>query len=186
MSTTIRIAFIFLFLVACNQTESSAEKERKNLKTSLAFVDVVWNNQDVSGLGTFFSNEFIREVNNIEAATNLVELTAIFNIYFTAFPDLLVELTAIFNIYFTAFPDLHFTVEELTPVDNQIFMNWSITGTNTGVFGDYPATGKKVQINGITKLDFDPENKIARQTLFYTELSLLQQLGYELYKPKTE
>jgi len=168
MSTTIRIAFIFLFLVACNQTESSAEKERKNLKTSLAFVDVVWNNQDVSGLGTFFSNEFIREVNNIEAATNLV------------------ELTAIFNIYFTAFPDLHFTVEELTPVDNQIFMNWSITGTNTGVFGDYPATGKKVQINGITKLDFDPENKIARQTLFYTELSLLQQLGYELYKPKTE
>ncbi len=168
MSTTIRIAFIFLFLVACNQTESSAEKERKNLKTSLAFVDVVWNNQDLSGLGTFFSDEFTREVNNIEAATNLV------------------ELTAIFNIFFTAFPDLHFTVEQLTPVDNQIFMKWSITATNTGVFGDYPATGKKVQINGITKLDFDPENKIARQTLFYTELSLLQQLGYELYKPKTE
>jgi steroid delta-isomerase-like uncharacterized protein len=168
MSTTIRIAFIFLLFVACNQTESRAEKERKNLKTSLNYVDVAWNNQDLTGLDTFFSDEFTREVNSIEAATNLV------------------ELTAIFKIYFTAFPDLHFTVEQLTPVDNQIFMNWNITATNTGVFGDYPATGKKVQINGITKLDFDPQNKIVRETLFYTELSLLQQLGYELYKPKTE
>jgi steroid delta-isomerase-like uncharacterized protein len=168
MSTTIRIAFIFLFFVACNQTESRAEKERKNLKTSLALVDAVWNNQDLTGLDTFFSDEFTREVNSIEDATNLV------------------ELTAMYKIYFSAFPDLHFTVEQLTPVDNQIFMIWNITGKNTGVFGDYPATGKKVQINGITKLDFDSKNKIVRQTLFYTELSLLQQLGHELDKPKTE
>ena len=168
MSTSIRIVFLFLILTACTQTESRADKERKNLKTSLAFVDVVWNKKDLKNIDQYFSNEFKRDVNNIEAATNLI------------------ELTAIFNIYFTAFPDLHFTVEQITPVDNQIFMNWNLTGTNTGVFGDVPATGKKVQINGSSRLDFDEQGKITRQTIFYTELALLQQLGYVLDKPKTE
>ncbi len=168
MSTSIRIAFLFLFLVACNQSESRAEKERKNLKTSLAFVDAVWNNKDLTRLDSFFSEDYTREVNNIEAATNLI------------------ELTATFNIYFIAFPNLHFTVEQVTPIDNQLFMKWNITGTHTGLFGDYPPTGKKVVITGITRLDFDSQNKIVRQTVFYTELSLLQQIGYELNKPKTE
>ena len=137
MSTSIRIVFLFLIFTACSQTESRGEKERKNLKSTLAYVDVVWNNKDLKNIGQYFSDQFTRDVNNIETAKNLV------------------ELTAIFNIYFTAFPDLHFTIEQITHVDNQIFMNWNITGTNTGVFGDVPATGKKVQINGITRLDFD-------------------------------
>lgn len=168
MSTSIRIVFLFIFLAACNQAESRAEKERKNLKTSLALVDVVWNNKDLSRLDTFFTDEFTREVNSIENSTDLI------------------ELTAVFNIYFTGFPNLHFTVEQMTPVDDQIFMKWNITGTNTGTFGDYPPTGKKIKINGLTRLDFNSENKIVRQTIFYTELSLLQQLGYELNKPETK
>ena len=59
-------------------------------------------------------------------------------------------------------------------------MNWSMTGTNTGVFGDIPPTGDKVQINGITRLDYDEQGKILHQSIFYTELALLQQLGYVL------
>ena len=168
MSPSIRIVFLFLILAACTQTESRADKERKNLKTSLAFVDVVWNKKDLKNIEQYFSNDFKRDVNNIEAATNLI------------------ELTAIYNIYFTAFPDLHFTIEQITPVDNQIFMNWNLTGTNTGVFGDLPATGKKVQINGASRLDFDEHGKITYQTIFYTELALLQQLGYVLERPKIE
>jgi len=168
MSISIRIVFLFLILTACTQTESRADKERKNLKTALAFVDVVWNKKDLKNIDQYFSNEFKRDVNNIEAATNLI------------------ELTAIFNIYFIAFPDIHFTVEQVTAVDNQIFMNWNLTGTNTGIFGDVPATGKKVQINGSSRLDFDKQGKITHQTIFYTELALLQQLGYVLERPKIE
>ncbi len=159
------IIFLFLFLASCNESENSAEKERKNLKTCLSFVDNIWNNKDISSLDSFFAEEFSRDVNNIEAATNLM------------------ELTAIFNIYFTAFPDLHFTIEQITPIDEQIYMTWKMTGTNTGVFGDDPPTGKKVQISGMTRLDFDSDNRIVKQNVFYTELSLLQQLGYELNKP---
>lgn len=168
MSASLRIVFLFLTLAACTQTESRAEKERKNLKSTLSYVDVIWNKKDLKNIDQYFSDKFTRDVNNIEAATNLV------------------ELSAIFNIYYTAFPDLHFTIEQITPVDNQIFMNWNITGTNTGVFGDVPATGKKVQINGMTRLDFDEQGQITHQTIFYTELALLQQLGYVLDRPKIE
>lgn len=161
------ICYLFFFLAACNPSENSAEMERKNLKTCLSFVDNIWNNKDMTSLDSYFAEEFSRDVNNIEAATNLV------------------ELSAIFNIYFTAFPDLHFTIEQITPIDEQIFMTWNMTGTNTGVFGDAQPTGKKVQISGMTRLDFDNNNRIVKQNVFYTELSLLQQLGYELNKPDT-
>ncbi|MGI9532138.1 ester cyclase [Lutimonas sp.] len=168
MSQYNRIIFlmIFLFLLSCNQSESAAEKERKNLKTCLSFVDNVWNNKDLTSLESFFADTFSRNVNSIEAASNLH------------------EMTAIFNIYFIAFPDLHFTVEQITPIDDQLFMTWNMTGTNTGVFGDNPATGKQVQINGITRLDFNDDNKIVKQNVFYTELSLLQQLGHTLQRPE--
>lgn len=168
MSKSIRIVFLFLFLTACTQTESRAEKERKNLKTTLSFVDVVWNKKELNNIDHYFSEQFTREVNHIEIATNLI------------------ELNARFNIYFTAFPDLHFTIEQITPIDNQIFMNWSMTGTNTGVFGDIPPTGDKVQINGITRVDYDEQGKILHQSIFYTELALLQQLGYVLETPPIE
>ena len=167
MSTPIRIAFLLFIFCSCTQNDDRAEQERQNLKTAIAFVDATWNNQDLNNLNIYFSNEFTREVNNIEDAANLI------------------ELTAIYNIYFTAFPDLHYTIEQITQIDNQLFMNWSMTGTNTGVFGDYPATGNKVEINGITRLDFDEQSKIVHQSIFYTELALLQQLGYVLEKPKT-
>jgi len=168
MSAPIRIAFLLFIFCSCAQTDSRAEQERQNLKTAIAFVDDIWNKKDLKNIDHYFSNELTRDVNNIEDATNLI------------------ELTAMFNIYFTAFPDLHFTIEQITQIDNQLFMNWNMTGTNTGVFGDNPPTGKKVEINGISRLDFDEQSKIVHQSIFYTELALLQQLGYVLEEPKTE
>ena len=168
MSAFIRITFLLLIFSSCTKTDSRAEQERQNLKTAITFVDTVWNNKDLKNVDQYFSDEFTRNVNNIEDATNLI------------------ELTAIFNIYFTAFPDLHFTIEQITQIDNQLFMKWSMTGTNTGIFGDSPATGNKVEINGISRLDFNKQSKIVHESIFYTELALLQQLGYVLEKPKTE
>jgi len=168
MSTSIRIAFLLFIFCSCTQNDGRAELERQNLKTAMAFVDEVWNNKNLKNIEYYFSDKFTREVNNIEDAANLI------------------ELIAIFNIYFTAFPDLHFNIEQITQIDNQLFMNWNMTGTNTGIFGDYPATGNKVEINGITRMDFDEQSKIVHQIIFYNELALLQQLDYVLEKQKTE
>lgn len=166
MSKSLRISFLFLLLMACNQAESRAEKERRNLNTTLSFVEVIWNNKELDKIDQFYSSTFTREMNNIETANSEIEIIASFNIYFTAFPDLL------------------FTIDKITAIDDEVYMDWTISGTNTGIFGDNPATGRKVEINGISRLEFDEKNKINHQSIFYTELSLLQQLGHVLRKPE--
>jgi len=65
-------------------------------------------------------------------------------------------------------------------------MHWTILGTNTGVFGESPPTGKKIKINGITHIKFDNKGKIIYEDVFYNELLLLQQLGYTLLPPTLE
>jgi predicted ester cyclase len=65
-------------------------------------------------------------------------------------------------------------------------MSWTITGSNTGVFGELPHNGKRIKISGITRMDFDDEGKIAVEQVYYNELSLMQQLGHTLSPPVLE
>jgi predicted ester cyclase len=69
---------------------------------------------------------------------------------------------------------------------SEIYMSWTITGSNTGVFGELPPTGKRIKISGITRMDFDDEGKIAVEQVYYNELSLMQQLGHTLSPPVLE
>lgn len=162
------IVFFFLLLGACSPGDKKTETEARNKKTVQAYVDTIWNNKQLDSLEVFLSSTFLRKVNNIDLATDNVELTA--NI----------------NILFTAFPDLHMDAEYIKASANNVFMNWTISGTNTGDFSDQPATGQKVKISGITRYDLNDEGKITYVNLYYNELSLMQQLGYILTKPQIE
>ena len=161
------IASIFLLsLNSCSDKGSSIEKEEMNKNTVINFVSGIWNEKDLSQLDHFFSHEFIRRVNNVEIASNKEELTA--NI----------------QVYLTGFPDLNLMIDEISPFRDQVIMHWTITGTNTGVFGEFPATGKKIKVSGLSHLSFDQAGKISHEDIFYNELSLLQQLGYSLTPPE--
>ena len=65
-------------------------------------------------------------------------------------------------------------------------IDFNIKGTNTGPYGDLGVTGKKVNVNGLSRIDFNENGKIVYETIFYNELSMLQQLGYELTEPKID
>lgn len=161
------IASIFLLpLSSCSDKGSNIEKEEMNKSTVIGFVSSIWNEKDLSQLDQFFSQEFKRRVNNVEIASNKEELTA--NL----------------QVYLTGFPDLNLTIDDILPYRDQVIMNWTITGTNTGVFGEYPATGKKIKVSGLSRLIFDQAGKICHEDVFYNELSLLQQLGYSLTPPE--
>jgi steroid delta-isomerase-like uncharacterized protein len=162
------IIFIFLLLGACSPIDKKKETEARNIKTVQAYVDTIWNNKQLDSLEVYFSSAFLRKVNNIELATDNVELTA--NI----------------NILFSSFPDLQMDIEYLIAATNKVFMNWTISGTNTGDYSDQPATGQKVKISGITRFDLNDEGKITYINLYFNELSLMQQLGYTLTKPQIE
>ncbi len=168
MSKSNCIVFFFLLLGACSPADANKDIEEQNKKTIESYVDTIWNKKELDSLDVYFSSKFIRKVNNIDLAVNNAELTA--NI----------------NILFTSFPDLQMNIEYITAAADKVFMNWTITATNMGGFSDHPATGQKVKVSGITRIDINEKGKIIYENIYYNELSLMQQLGYTLSIPNIE
>lgn len=75
----------------------------------------------------------------------------------------------------TAYPDFHIVVNESLYGDNLAFLNWTVTGTNTGE-GSVPPTGKTVNISGITMLRF-AGGMITEEIAHYDTATMMAQLG---------
>jgi len=159
---------ICLFLLSClNPSKDLKKDESEELnRISLAsFLEKGWNEKDLGSVDTFFSDAFIREVNSVKLASNKKELRANMQVYFTGFPDLKIE------------------IDNMVSEGDQVYINWTISGTNTGIFGELQPTGKKIKIGGISRVDFNKEGQIVREEVYYNELSLLQQMGHTLKPP---
>ena len=134
----------------------------------MALVEKGWNEKDLASVDPYLSESFTRRVNSINLATNKA------------------ELAANMNVYFNGFPDLEITIDNILSADNQVYMNWTATGTNTGTFGELKPTGKKIKVTGASRIEFDKEGKIVFEDVFFNELSLLQQMGHTLAPPIVE
>ena len=161
---------LLLFACSCNNTlhdqqDGIAAKETA-IKTNLNdMVNDCWNKKDMAKFRTISSENFSRNVNDISVSGNRN------------------ETEAAMNIFFTGFPDLRLTIESAVIADSVAFIHWSATGSNTGIFGETPATGKKVKFSGYTVGHYDMEGKFSGEDVYYNELSLMQQLGYTLLPP---
>ncbi len=170
MKLNLFILFFFLLLVSCNKGE--AEKEillENNYRVTMnILIDSCWNAQKTEQLKIISDEKFIRIMNGIEMAGNQEEIKAHMNVFFNGFPDMKLVLNEIYNS------------------NNHVFIKWTFTGTNTGIFGESPATGKKVKILGFSSVLFNTQGKIIKEDVFYNELDLLQQLGYTMKLPIVE
>ena len=128
-------------------------------------VENCWNKKDMVKFRSISSDNFVRNVNDINVANNQN------------------EMEAAMNIFFTGFPDLYLKTENPIVADSQVFVHWTATGTNTGVFGETPATGKKVKFSGYTIGHYSTDGKFSGEDVYFNELDLLQQLGYTLLPP---
>jgi len=163
--------FLLLMVFTCKEgrnNETEIKQEKAITSNFDSFIAYAWNNKNMDSLRSVASEGYIRQLNGINVAENLNELEANMNIYFNGFPDLKVTI-------------LHRTIK-----NNQLFAQWSFEGTNTGVFGEEPATGKHVVVSGYTEVTFDEQANIMHEKIFYNELQFLQQLGYTLNKPIVE
>src|SRR5688572_23110962 len=61
-----------------------------------------------------------------------------------------------------AFPDLHFTINDHFTAGDKVTTRWTANGTNTGSFGEMPATGKVVEIEGLI-IDRVVDGKVAHR-----------------------
>src|SRR5713101_1217650 len=76
----------------------------------------------------------------------------------------------------TAFPDLRFTIDDQIDASNKVAIRWTAVGTNTDVFGELPATGKRVTVRGLI-LDRVINGQVAERWELWDQMSMLQQLG---------
>ncbi|WP_273567345.1 ester cyclase [Maribacter halichondriae] len=172
------IGLTYLLFLALNVSCKGDVQSTPNMKEQISqnqissnlncFVDHAWNGQNVDSLRSISTENVIRNQNGIEVASNQN------------------ELEANMNIFFTAFPDLHLQLEHSDIQNDDVYLQWTSTGTNTGIFGESAPTGKKVKLQGISHLHFNAEGKLVQEDVYYNELELLQQLGYTLNPPVLE
>jgi predicted ester cyclase len=170
-----RITFIYLVVffvfIACVQKPKPNDAlniENDIMATLNIMITECWNNKNMEKFREIASVDFVRNVNDIAIAKNRN------------------EMEAAMNLFFTGFPDLNVTLSNTTLKGNRIFTNWTATGTNTGVYGEVQATGKKVKFSGYAIDYYDESGKFIREDIYYNELMLLQQLGYGLSPPIVE
>ena len=78
--------------------------------------------------------------------------------------------------YITGFSDVVFTIKDVFGQGDKLVKHWNFKGTHTGVFFGIPATGKKVDIDGVTLVRMS-DGKIAEERDFFDNLEFSQQLG---------
>jgi len=76
----------------------------------------------------------------------------------------------------TAFPDVRLYVKEIVAEGDHLAAHWTVTGTQKGEYQGIPATGRRVEINGMS-LDRLKDGKIVTEHVYFDRLALLEQLG---------
>jgi steroid delta-isomerase-like uncharacterized protein len=75
-----------------------------------------------------------------------------------------------------ALPDMRVKVNEVVAERDLVSVFWTATGTNTGHGMGFPATGKRITVNGMTLFRFK-SGKITEEWSVFDMLSAMQQAG---------
>jgi len=76
----------------------------------------------------------------------------------------------------TAFPDLYFATDDMVAEGDKIAIHYTMTATHKGEFMGIPATGKKVNVSGISIVHFK-DGKMVESWGNMDDLGMMQQLG---------
>ena len=159
----IAVALVLLTGVAFGQKKIDNEKEMKvRADKSLE----VWNTGNLSLFDEMLSPDYV--YHQVDISEDVVGIEAN------------KELVASFR---TSFPDLNVTFDELIIKGDYSVIRWTVTGTNTGPYGDLPPTGKKVKYSGVA-ISHVVDGKISETWQYYNQAALLIQLGYTITPPE--
>ena len=86
------------------------------------------------------------------------------------------DLTANLNEFLIAFPDLHVNADFMVAEEDIVTAYLTLTGTNTGPFGNMPATNKSIKFNGIDIVHIK-DGKATERWGVFDNLSMMTQLG---------
>ena len=79
-------------------------------------------------------------------------------------------------LYRTSMPDLHQEWLHASTTGDRTYIHYRMKGTNTGPYGDMPATGKAMDVMGVDIIRFQ-DGKAAEHWGYMEEMKMMTQLG---------
>ena len=165
---TILIAgfFLSMSLTSCKNGPSEEcaqlEKANKQLIANLKMYETTWNE--------IINNRKIEMINDSNFDANITLVTRPENIVgINDFKDY-------YNNYLVGFSNVTFTISDIFGQGDKIVKHWNFKGTHTGDFFGIPATGKEVNVDGVTLVTMK-DGKILQEQDFFDNLEFMQQLG---------
>ncbi len=77
---------------------------------------------------------------------------------------------------YAAMPDMAFEQGSVWPLENGVVAEWTMRGTHTGDWPGLPATGRSIEVRGISVLEIE-DGRIAWHRDYYDMFLFLSQLG---------
>jgi steroid delta-isomerase-like uncharacterized protein len=134
------------------------------------------------------SNELARAlVDNLIAGWNAHDIDRVVALYADAFEETDIALAEpqrgpeairrTMRRYLLAFPDLSITADEVIIQDNCVALAWTIAGHHRGILLNIPATGRMVQVRGVSLMTIDDSGHIVRLQRIWDLAGLLRAIG---------
>lgn len=101
-----------------------------NKELAKAFFEEIWNKGDESAIDRFVSEDTVGNDPKFGVGRESFKVQ--------------------WRKWRVAFPDIHFSVEELIADDEKVVTRWKLTGTHLGEYLGHPATGKRVDVDGVS------------------------------------
>jgi steroid delta-isomerase-like uncharacterized protein len=158
----IRTNMLAPIAILCIATTCSSPKKdtkaEENIKTFARVWDAIMNK---GNLGMFNESNYTKTIVLHASPTSVVGIDS---------------ARAFYANYLTGFSDIKFIIEEAIGMQEKLSVHWSFKATHTGLFFGIPATGQKVDIEGVTLVRME-NGKIAEERDFLDNLEFMQQLG---------
>ena len=149
----------------CCQEKTDNEKENKVLADNYV---KAWNEGNLSLFEELLSPEIVRHT--VDIYEDIIGIEA-FKGHVT--------------LQRATFSDFNVTLDELIIKGDNMVGRWTLTGINTGPFGELPPTGKKVKFSGV-EVSHVVDGKVVEQWVYYNQAAIFTQIGFTITPPETQ
>lgn len=141
--------------------------QKNNLKKDIKMYSQLWD--DIMNKGEIRlinDNNFTADITLVASPDNVVGID---------------NFKAYYQNFLIGFSEIEFTIVDIFGQDNKIMKHWNFKGKHTGDFFGIPATGKAVDIDGVTLVKMI-KGKITQERDFMDNLTFMSQLGINPFK----
>jgi len=152
-SVTLLLLIIGISIMSCNDA-----KIEKDIKMYSETWDHIVNDANIDLIN---NTNFTEDITMVTSPENIVGIE---------------NFKAYYQNFLTGFSDIKFSIVNVFGQDDNIVKHWNFKGTHTGDFFGIPATGKSVDIDGVTLVKMK-DGKIAQEQDFMDNMLFMKQLG---------